>query len=108
MAHNVWEIRQITDLAREKKVATQLGVQRHVMENVRRAVELVKSKAIGEISEVYSWYNSGRGMPSDATAGERAPSHLDWDLWLGPCQKRSCLPTSLIAPGGDSIGTHKT
>ena len=89
MAHNVWEIRQITELAREKKVATQLGVQRHALENVHRVVELVRSKAIGEISEVYSWYNSGRGMPSDATTGERVPSHLDWDLWLGPCQERA-------------------
>ena len=33
MAHNVWETRALTDLAREKAVATQLGVQRHTLYN---------------------------------------------------------------------------
>ena len=89
MAHNVWEVRQMTELAREKKVATQLGVQRHALENVHRVVELVQSGAIGEISKVYSWYNSNRGMPGDAKIGEKVPGHLDWDLWLGPCAERA-------------------
>ena len=35
MAHSVWEVRQMTNLAREKKLATQLGVQRHTIENVQ-------------------------------------------------------------------------
>ena len=89
MAHNVWEIRRLTELAREKKVATQLGVQRHALENVHRVVELVRSKALGELFEVYSWYNSGRGMPADAKTGECVPSHLDWHLWLGPAKERA-------------------
>ena len=62
----------LTEFAREKKVATQLGVQRHVLEDVHRIVELVQSKAIGEISEVYAWYNSGRGMPADAITDPRS------------------------------------
>ena len=52
MAHNVWECRELTDLAREKKVATQLGVQRHTIPNMHRVVELIKSGAIGNIKEV--------------------------------------------------------
>jgi len=89
MAHNVWEVRQMTELAREKKVATQLGCQRHALENVHRVVELIQGGAIGEVSEVYSWYNSGRGLPGDAKTGESIPEHLDWDLWLGPSAERA-------------------
>src|SRR5262249_40219036 len=36
MAHSVWEVRQLTKLAAEKKVATQLGVQRHTLKAVRQ------------------------------------------------------------------------
>ena len=31
LAHNVWEIRTLTNLAAEKRVATQLGAQRHTL-----------------------------------------------------------------------------
>ncbi len=42
LAHNVWEVRKLTDMAREKKLATQLGVQRHVINGIRNAVALVQ------------------------------------------------------------------
>ena len=54
MTHNVWECRTLTDMAREKKLATQLGAQRHNKSNMRRVVELIKSGAIGPVREVYS------------------------------------------------------
>lgn len=36
MAHNVWEVRKLTELAARKGVATQLGMQRHVKDNTSR------------------------------------------------------------------------
>ncbi|MFO7902030.1 MAG: Gfo/Idh/MocA family oxidoreductase [Pirellulaceae bacterium] len=92
MAHNVWESRRMTDLAREKGVATQLGVQRHTIGNIHRVVELIKAKAIGEVKEVHSWQGGSRGMPSDPTEFPPVPPHLDWDLWLGPAEYRDYSP----------------
>ena len=43
LAHNVWETRTLTELARKKKLATQLGVQRHASANMHRIVELIKA-----------------------------------------------------------------
>jgi len=88
MAHSVWEVRQMTDLAREKKLATQLGAQRHALDNMHRVVELIKSGAIGDVTEVHSWIGGDRGMPSVPTEFEPAPPHLKWDLWLGPAAER--------------------
>jgi predicted dehydrogenase len=88
LAHSVWEVRQITDLAREKKLATQLGAQRHAMDNMHRVVELVKSGAIGPVTEVHSWIGGDRGMPAVPTEFEPAPAHVKWDLWLGPAAER--------------------
>ena len=84
MAHNVWEVRELTRLAAAKKVATQLGVQRHTLPSVHRAVEIIQSGVIGKVTEVHAWVGGSRGMPSLAKESKNIPSTLKWDLWLGP------------------------
>jgi predicted dehydrogenase len=93
LAHNVWETRTLTDLARKKKLATQLGAQRHTIPNMHRVVELVKSGAIGEVREVHSWMGGERGMPKPPTESPAVPKTLDWDLWIGPAKFRPYSPT---------------
>ena len=88
LAHNVWEIRTLTKLAAEKKIATQLGAQRHTLEGLRRGVEIVKAGTLGTITEVHSWMASSRGMQDIPTGKEEIPATLDWDLWLGPAHER--------------------
>jgi len=83
MAHSVWEARKLTELAAKQKVATQLGVQRHTLGSIHRAVELVRAGAIGKITEVHSWIASNRGMFPGPTITD-TPSTIKWDLWLGP------------------------
>ena len=92
MAHSVWEIRKMTELARKNRLATQLGVQRHTIPNIHRVVELVQSGAIGTVSEVHSWIATDRGMPNQPTSFPKVPAHLDWDLWLGPAKFREYSP----------------
>ena len=92
MAHNVWESRTLTKLAAEKKLATQLGVQRHTIPNIHRIVEIIRSGAIGQIKEVHSWVGGSRGMPGDPKEYPPVPPHLKWDLWLGPTADRRYSP----------------
>ena len=93
MAHSIWEVRQMTELARKQKVATQLGVQRHTISNVHRVVELIKAGTIGTIKEVHSWIGGTRGMPRVPADRPAVPAHLDWDLWQGPVASRPYHPT---------------
>jgi predicted dehydrogenase len=88
MAHNLWEVRTLTELAAKKKLATQLGAQRHTMEGLRNGVEIVKSGVLGKIKEVHSWISSARGMPTPSTGAMKIPDTLKWDLWLGPVASR--------------------
>ena len=88
LAHNVWETRVLTDLARKKGLATQLGAQRHAMPNMARVVEIIRSGAIGDVTEVYSWCGGGRGMPKIPQDRPPVPSTLDYDLWIGPAEYR--------------------
>ena len=92
MGHAVWEARKITELAREKKLATQLGVQRHAIPNMHRVVELVKSGAIGKVKECHAWVGGERGMPALVKEFPPIPKTLDWDLWLGPAKERRYSP----------------
>ena len=96
LAHEVEEVRRLTDKAREKKLATQLGSQRHAMSGLRDGVEIVKSGRLGTITEVHSWISSKRGMPADLGEVKAPPAGLDWDLWLGPNAERPY--TDKVAP----------
>ena len=86
MAHNVWEIRKITELAKQKGLATQLGTQRHTNPNMHRITELIQAGAIGDITEVHSWVGSDRGLVPRLKEPQKVPATLDYDLWLGPVE----------------------
>jgi predicted dehydrogenase len=92
MAHSVWEVREMTNLAAKNNVATQLGAQRHAIENVHRVVELIQAGAIGDVSEVHSWIGGDRGMPDSPPKTAPVPPHLKWDLWVGPAAFRPYSP----------------
>ena len=89
LTHTVHETRVLMNLAQKAKVRTQMGTQIHAGENYRQVVELIRAGIIGEVSQVHVWVNVGTSY-SDGSYAKRAPvpSHLDWDLWLGPAMQR--------------------
>lgn len=88
LTHTVAEARTISKLAAKHKVATQMGIQIHAEPNYRRVVELVRSGAIGEVNEVYTWCNKGWSDGRFNETPDKLPANLDWDLWLGPARQR--------------------
>jgi len=92
LARTVSEVRAVTELARTKGLVTQIGTQIHAGGNYRRVVELIRSGAIGEVSEVHVWVGSNYGGKERPTKFPPVPAHLDWDLWLGPIQEQPYHP----------------
>ena len=92
LAHNVKEIRDMMAIAREKKLATQMGTQIHAEDNYRRVVELVQAGAIGAVKEVHVWCGTKWGGRPFATETPDVPANIDWDLWLGPAPERPYHP----------------
>lgn len=85
----VHESRALRDLAREYRVATSMGNQGTAAGPFRRALELIRGGAIGEVKEVHIWNSEGGADRRDAPkGGGPAPEGLDWDLWLGPAAFR--------------------
>ena len=90
LVQTVNEARIVRQLAKEKNLATQMGNQGSAESGLRRAVEVIQAGVIGVPQELHVWSNrpiwpQGLERPSGA---DPVPEGLDWDLWLGPAQKR--------------------
>lgn len=86
LANSVEEARLVREvyLANQGKLATQMGTQIHATENYRRVVELIRAGAIGDVTSCKVWVGRPREVSSYYPEVKPIPSHLDWDLWLGP------------------------
>jgi len=96
MTHNIREARILTEMARQKKVVTQMGNQGASNPLLLNMVQgWVDSGKLGKISKVQIWTNrpvwpQGGQMP--APDDSKKPSDLYWDLWLGPAEYRGFTP----------------
>jgi len=89
LSHTIYEARLMAQVARETKVATQMGNQGTAESALRKTAAAIKGGLIGPVSEVHVWTNrpiwpQGGSRPQPAECPER----LQWDLWLGPAPHR--------------------
>jgi predicted dehydrogenase len=102
LTRTVFEARRVAEVARETKVATQMGNQGMAFEGNRLIKEWIWGGAIGPVREVHVWsdrpthrgkmplwWAQGIERPTDTPP---VPSTLDWDLWLGPAPWRPYHP----------------
>ncbi len=90
LTQTVYEARTLRKLAKDQKVATQMGNQGSAGPGLRRAVEVIQAGVIGHVNEVHVWSNrpiwpQGIDRPQGS---DPVPETLDWDLWLGPAKTR--------------------
>ncbi len=89
LTHSIYEARLLADLARQNKVATEMGNQGTAMSTLRKSAALLRAGVVGKPKEVHVWSN----RPVWAQGGPRpkeepAPARLKWDLWIGPAPFR--------------------
>lgn len=106
LTHDVFEARTLRDLARQYKVATQMGNQGSASDSLRRAVELVQAGVIGPIKNAYVWTNrpiwpQGKDRPPGS---DPVPEGLDWNLWLGTAPMRPYKKNWPESPSGERRG----
>lgn len=85
MTHTLQEARLMGEIAREKKLATQMGNQGTADSSLREAAAVIKAGACGAVKEVHVWTNrpvwpQGLDRPTEI---EPIPATLHWDEWLG-------------------------
>jgi hypothetical protein len=100
MAHSCAEAREIRDLGRQSKLATQLGSQGGSTDTFRRSMEVIQAGLLGKIGEVHCWIT--RSFPPSASINTNAdpiPEGLNWDFWCGPSALLPYKKYYLAAPG---------
>lgn len=95
MTHNIREARLLTEMAREKKIVSQMGNQGASNPLLNMVQDWVDSGVVGKIPKVQVWTNrpvwpQGFAMPEPDES--QKPKELHWDLWLGPASYRPYTP----------------
>lgn len=89
LTHYVEESRKMNQLAKEKNLVTQMGIQVHSFYDYRLATHLIQSGIIGKVHTVHAWSPKSWGYNGPEPEGEDpVPPQLDWNLWLGTSKKR--------------------
>lgn len=89
LTHEVYEARRLREVAEQKKLITQMGIQVHGSQHYRLATAIIQDGAIGKVREVHAWSNKNWGYDGGPIAGSGpAPKTLDWNLWLGVTSER--------------------
>lgn len=94
LANSVEEARVVRAnyLKNKSKLATQVGTQRHEIENFNRVRELVRDGAVGNLQEVSAWGDRKIPRPGYLPAAGEPPKSFHWDLWLGPSPEHPWNP----------------
>lgn len=95
MTNNIREARILTQMARDKKVVTQMGNQGGSNPLLKMVQGWIDSGKLGKISKVQIWTNRPvwpQGFAMPAPDESKKPKDLYWDLWLGPAASRPYTP----------------
>lgn len=90
LAHDIYEVRMLTQAATRYKVVTQMGNQGSSGDGVRQLIDWYHAGILGDITEVFCFTNRPvwpQGIQWPDKKGT-IPPELDWDLWLGTAPYR--------------------
>ncbi len=89
LTKTLYEARQLSRVAKEKGLVTQMGIQIHSHPVHKTVVATIQDGAIGKVKEVHSW--SGKKWGDTSPRPDRidaVPDGFDWNGWLGVASKR--------------------
>jgi predicted dehydrogenase len=91
LTRTIWEARQLARIARQTRVATQMGNQSTASTPMRKAAALIQAGTFGAPKEVHVWTDRAKGwwpQGVDRPAPATAPKTVDFEMWLGPRPER--------------------
>ena len=90
LTRTVYEARKLSEKARDAQIVSQMGIQNHSGEGIRKICEWIWDGAIGSVHEVHIWTDRPVWPQNIPYRPEpmSIPPDLDWDLWIGPSPYR--------------------
>ncbi len=108
LTHTVYEARLMRETAKKMGLATQMGNQGTALHGLRRAVEIVQSGLIGQVTEAHVWTDRPVWPQAPKVTSRPAeapvPGHVHWDEFIGPAPMR---PYAEYDDGKDKEGKPK-
>lgn len=86
-SHNLREGRLMIEAARRTGKVLQVGTQSRSTDHVMKAMERLRSGAIGDVLVAKAWNSQLRSNIGHQSPSE-PPANLDYDAWLGPAPER--------------------
>jgi predicted dehydrogenase len=100
LTHDIYESRRLAEVAKQRNLVTQMGIQVHSSVEYRTAVQLIQQGTIGPVHTVHSWSEKKWGDPSPRPdRSDPVPDNFHWDHWLGVCAERPFLGGGYYHPG---------
>lgn len=89
LTHYISESRKMDEVAAQKKLVTQMGIQVHSFYDYKLAGILIQKGIIGKVKKVIAWSPKVWGYDGTVPEGsDPIPEGFDWNLWLGPAKER--------------------
>src|SRR3954465_1057566 len=99
LTQTIYEARQLTKAAADKKVVSQMGIQIHSAAEHRTIVAAIQSGVIGKVKEVHSWSGKQWGDRNPRpNRTDPVPKGFDWDKWLGVAADRPYIGNGYYHP----------
>jgi predicted dehydrogenase len=95
LSHTVVEGRRMVEAAKKHGVIAMMGTQQRNYPHYVRALEILRSGALGKIALVECWNYSNTGRRVGRADDTDPPPGYHWDRWLGPAPYVPFNPTRL-------------
>jgi hypothetical protein len=100
LTHDIYETRRLTEVARSRKLVTQMGIQIHSQGAYLQAASIVQQGGIGKVKEVHSWSSKKWGdLEPRPDRSDPVPADFNWDEWIGTAAERPFLGDAYYHPG---------
>ena len=101
LTQTIYEARRLTEVAAEKKLVTQMGIQIHSHPRAQagRATDPGRRDRQGEGGPHLERQGLGRHQARSPTGSTRCPTGFNWDLWLGVAAERPFIGGGYYHPG---------
>lgn len=87
-ANSVYEAQLMVKAAERYNKIVQVAQWQRSQQHFQNAMAFVQSGKLGKISAAKAWMYRGGTTPLPVAADEAVPAGVDYNLWLGPAQKR--------------------
>lgn len=91
LTRTIWEARQLARIAKEKRVATQMGNHSTASSQMRKIAAHIKRGDFGRVKEIHLWTDRAGGwwpQGVNRPAPAKTPKTVDFEQWLGPQPER--------------------